>query len=526
MEHCQAVQAKDRPSNMPTPCTVTGTLNQLSGGLIGQGKILFQLTNIGTGNPIGVTGTSIIPQLTYSIVTAQNGTFTVSLWGNDNINPANTLYSVTFFDSFGNSMGPVLYNIIGASFNLNTALAAGTISPPILFPGPAIVANPTAPQTITGQPLTLTSTAPLVTQGSISETNAGVFTNTQMNEYCTSMLNGISPATQFFLVQGGNFSTDAIAGGVAVPAGATVHNANAIAGYATSAADSASRTKANTVAIYGQAVAAANGAGVWGWNVVAEDTPGSSLTGTQIIGGELDIGASGSPAFVQGITINQGGSGTAPALSPAFLIHHTSGTFNLNQGYVVDRLGIIANGPGVLLDGNGFGGSNPSFPIAFNAYDAGNALQQATIRADLNGNLQFNPSTGNAYFFNKAGGGLSLPGSTSGFATIVAPATGGVSNTAPSVTGTLTVTIGSGTASMTTALIGTGACGTTVSVGATGVLTTDAIAFSFNGIPPAGTTSLIIQSWPTAGNVNFQYCNPTAGNQTPGAATLNWRVTR
>lgn len=161
---------------MPTPCTVTGTLNQLTGGLIGQGKILFQLTNIGTGNPIGVTGTSIIPQLTYSIVTAQNGTFSVSLWGNDNINPANTLYSVTFFDSLGNSMGPVLYNIIGASFNLNTALAAGTVSPPILFPGPAIVGNPTAPQTITGQSLTLTSSAPLITQGAGTHSGTETFT--------------------------------------------------------------------------------------------------------------------------------------------------------------------------------------------------------------------------------------------------------------------------------------------------------------------------------------------------------------
>lgn len=153
---------------MPTPCTVTGTLNQLTGGLIGQGKVLFQLTNIGTGNPIGVTGTSIIPQLTYSIVTAQNGTFTVSLWGNDNINPANTLYSVSFFDTFGNSMGPVLYSITGASFNLNTAAAVNTITPPVMVNGPAIIGAPTAPQTITGQSLTLTATAPFIVQGSIT----------------------------------------------------------------------------------------------------------------------------------------------------------------------------------------------------------------------------------------------------------------------------------------------------------------------------------------------------------------------
>jgi hypothetical protein len=146
-------------------------LNQLSSALVGQGKVLFQLTNTGTGNPIGVTNTAIIPQLTYTAVTSVNGTFSISLWGNDNINPANTLYSVTFFDNFGNSMGPVLYSITGASVNLNTAIAVSTVSPPVLIGGPAIVGNPLAPQTITGQSLTLTATAPLITLGLMQPKN-------------------------------------------------------------------------------------------------------------------------------------------------------------------------------------------------------------------------------------------------------------------------------------------------------------------------------------------------------------------
>lgn len=90
----------------------------------------------------------------------------------------------------------------------------------------------------------------------------------------------------------------------------------------------------------------------------------------------------------------------------------------------------------------------------------------------------------------------------------------------------LPLKIASGTATMTTASIGTLACGTTVTVAASGVLTTDSIIFSFNAAPAANPGELQVNSWPTANNVNFNYCNPTAGSVTPTAATLNWRVVR
>ena len=38
--------------------------------------------------------------------------------------------------------------------------------------------------------------------------------------------------------------------------------------------------------------------------------------------------------------------------------------------------------------------------------------------------------------------------------------------------------------------------------------------------------SLFIYAYPTTNNANFKVCNNTASNITPGAATLNWRVTR
>jgi hypothetical protein len=89
-----------------------------------------------------------------------------------------------------------------------------------------------------------------------------------------------------------------------------------------------------------------------------------------------------------------------------------------------------------------------------------------------------------------------------------------------------TQTLASGTATMTTAAIAAGACGTTVTVSASGVATIDSIAWAFNAAPAANPAQLVVSAWPTSGNVNFQYCNPTAGSITPNAATLNWRVVR
>jgi len=99
--------------------------------------------------------------------------------------------------------------------------------------------------------------------------------------------------------------------------------------------------------------------------------------------------------------------------------------------------------------------------------------------------------------------------------------------------GTLGQVIASGTATLGTSAIASNSCATTVTVAAAGVATTDAISWSFNADPNgvtgygAGSTgTLSIWPFPTSGNVNFRVCNLTGGSITPGAATLNWRVTR
>lgn len=117
----------------------------------------------------------------------------------------------------------------------------------------------------------------------------------------------------------------------------------------------------------------------------------------------------------------------------------------------------------------------------------------------------------------------------SGLGTGVATAAGNALSAASG----LTTTIASGTAALGTSAISSGACATVVTVTATNVATTDIITDGFNGDPtavtgyaPATTGMLTVIEYPTSGNANFKVCNNTSASITPGAITLNWRVTR
>lgn len=107
----------------------------------------------------------------------------------------------------------------------------------------------------------------------------------------------------------------------------------------------------------------------------------------------------------------------------------------------------------------------------------------------------------------------------------------------PSLT-SMATTVASGSIALATSSISSAACqtvtqGSVNSAAATGVATTDVISFSANasikavtGYTPATTGGLTIVAYPTAGYVNFDVCNWTASAITPGAVTINWRVSR
>ena len=97
----------------------------------------------------------------------------------------------------------------------------------------------------------------------------------------------------------------------------------------------------------------------------------------------------------------------------------------------------------------------------------------------------------------------------------------------------ITQTICSGTLSLGTSLIASGAAATTVTATCTGLASTDNISLDFNGSPlavtgyvPSASGILTIIKWPSTNTINAAVVNNTGSGVTPGAITLNYRVTR
>jgi hypothetical protein len=118
----------------------------------------------------------------------------------------------------------------------------------------------------------------------------------------------------------------------------------------------------------------------------------------------------------------------------------------------------------------------------------------------------------------------------------VTPATMAFVDATSSIQGQLnakTGTIASGTSALGTAAIASGTCATVVTTTATGTASTDAISWNPNGsikavtgYIPSTSGGLTIAGYPTTNAVNWDVCNWTSASVTPGAVTLNWRVTR
>lgn len=158
--------------------------------------------------------------------------------------------------------------------------------------------------------------------------SSGIFTNTGATEYLQSLLNGCVPATE-----GQTPLVDAVTGCVATPAGATVHQIDAVAGYANTSANSSGRTVANTTGGYFSCRAIANGSGCWGVNPLVVDTAGEA--GANLIGEEVDINVFGAPSFVNGISLLLDGTGTMPAGTQAISVQDLIGTAEWDTGILL-----------------------------------------------------------------------------------------------------------------------------------------------------------------------------------------------
>lgn len=131
--------------------------------------------------------------------------------------------------------------------------------------------------------------------------NPGIFTNTQMNEYVTSVINNCNSSTEEQLTAGtSNFSSNAISGCIIAPITSAVVNANAVAGYSKSLSTTTSAVGGN---FQGHS-AVSNGFTAFGVDAWAFDDVG--VTNTPLTALEADLqtnNADASYVAVNGLNI-------------------------------------------------------------------------------------------------------------------------------------------------------------------------------------------------------------------------------
>jgi hypothetical protein len=453
-------------SQAQTTTTITGTIKDLSQALVTSGKVTFTLQPSRDTTISGLARFSpaqVVCLINASgLIKAQDGTSVCTLTMNTALNPPGTYYRVDVWPFNVKTSSFTFYAVL-STYDWSTVVPTPTTSPAQNFVD--IFSN----QTIGGAK-------------TFTGTNTGVFTNSQMNVLATSIINGINFSTEYQALQGNNFSTEGFAAGVNCIG--SVHQCDGIAGYVTN-----SSTLVNAVGGYFQAHCLANSTACWGSNIVSGDAAG--LTGVTLYGLEVDaapLSNAGSYAGVFGYTANiSGATGTGNYGSAFLAVSNVTGKF-WNHGFETSDQAVQT---AFLAGATCKTGSCGSQAIQFRGFNS-SVLTTASIASNSSGDIVLNPQTNVVKI-----------------------------NTIP-----VTQTIASGTASMTTAAISGGGCGSTVTVAATGVLTTDVVNLTYNVSIGTDPGVLILNKWPTANNVNFAYCNPTAGSITPPSETINWSVTR
>lgn len=118
---------------MPSTLTVTGNLQDLTGAN-NAGYVLFDLINFGDFIP-RVIGTTNIVNRKIEVAADASGNISTQLWGNDNINPAGTLYYICVLDNTKVPIQCDTYSLTGTNADLNS------ISPTPAPPTPSVQAS-------------------------------------------------------------------------------------------------------------------------------------------------------------------------------------------------------------------------------------------------------------------------------------------------------------------------------------------------------------------------------------------------
>ena len=179
---------------MSAGVTLNFTLTD-SSGTPTQGKVVFTLVNCGSTPPV-VTGTSVIAQKVITAFANSSGVGSVTLWGNYQLTPTNTYYTVAFYPANANiasSTTSYLFST-GGTFDLSN------IAPLSAYPGApvSVVSFPLSvaqggtgtatPSLVAGTNVTITGSFPNQTINS-SGGGGTVAPVTKTSSYVTSIAN-------------------------------------------------------------------------------------------------------------------------------------------------------------------------------------------------------------------------------------------------------------------------------------------------------------------------------------------------
>jgi len=401
--------------------TITGTIDDLTVNPVTSGKVVFTLkpsvdttisgnARFSPGQPV----TCYIQSNGTLLNAAQLGACTVVM--NTALTPAGTSYRVDICPSFACSSSFNFY-AINSTYSISTIVPTPTTGPAQNFADVFSNQNIGGNKTFTGATQLNGGFAVVNALGGL--TGPGAFTSTtQESNLLSSLVNGMNPTNMVYYPAAGCCSTmDAVAGGIVVPPGSTVSTVSGIAGYVQNNCDTGSGHFCNGVGLYGWAKAAADGAYVWGQNVIVNDD-GTNHSGMGFIGEEVDMGTnSTAPAEYNGFVLIGGNVPNGFAMPAGAFGFNLQGPFQANGSIAPWPYGFIFS-PGatalaalVLYPTCELGtGACSSQNIQVTSETAGNVLLNGGFNLDSSGNLVLLPATGG---YVTATGGLNTGGTAS-----------------------------------------------------------------------------------------------------------------
>lgn len=152
--------------------TLSGKIQSITGAN-DAGTVTITLQNYG-GNPPLVSGSSQVAVVATVVQAAADGTWSTTLWGNDQLSPSNTYYTVIVTTSNQVKVWSAAYVINSGTYDISNLQPLLSVTP-TPTPSGAIVNNPTGPQQISNYSLTAPDlvagnsiTAPLASIGKMA----------------------------------------------------------------------------------------------------------------------------------------------------------------------------------------------------------------------------------------------------------------------------------------------------------------------------------------------------------------------